>query len=46
LWLGFIIGWDKPILSIGVLPFILAEFFKIFLLALLIPKISFFNKSI
>jgi len=46
LWLGFIIGWDKPILSIGVLPFILAELFKIFLLALLIPKISFFNKPI
>jgi biotin transport system substrate-specific component len=46
LWLGFIIGWDKPIVSIGVLPFILAEFFKVFLLALLIPKINFFNKSI
>jgi biotin transport system substrate-specific component len=29
LWLGFLIGWDKPILKLGVQPFLLAELFKI-----------------
>tara|TARA_B100000767_G_scaffold169633_1_gene158830 strand:- start:692 stop:1243 length:552 start_codon:yes stop_codon:yes gene_type:complete len=28
-WLGSLIGWDKPILQLGVYPFLLAEFFKI-----------------
>ena len=32
LWLGMLIGWDKPILKLGVMPFLLAEFFKITLL--------------
>tara|TARA_B100000989_G_scaffold207795_1_gene157506 strand:- start:86 stop:637 length:552 start_codon:yes stop_codon:yes gene_type:complete len=35
LWLGFIIGWDKPIYNLGVRPFLLAELFKIILLAFL-----------
>jgi biotin transport system substrate-specific component len=35
LWLGSLIGWDKPIIQLGVTPFILAEFFKICLLTLL-----------
>ena len=35
LWLGTLIGWDKPIVQLGVTPFILAEFFKICLLTLL-----------
>ena len=35
LWLGSLIGWDKPIFSLGVKPFILAEFFKILLLTLI-----------
>ena len=39
LWLGTIIGWDKPILSLGVYPFLLAEIFKILLLTLLSKKI-------
>lgn len=42
-WLGSIIGWDKPIYEIGIQPFILAEFFKIFLLAMIIPKVFFFK---
>ena len=29
LWLGTLIGWDKPILELGVMPFLLAEVFKI-----------------
>ena len=27
--LGTLIGWDKPILQLGVTPFLLAELFKI-----------------
>ena len=34
LWLGTIIGWDKPILSLGVYPFLLAEIVKILILTL------------
>ena len=46
LWLGTLIGWDKPILELGVTPFLLAELFKIFLLALLAKKIIKFRKFI
>ena len=39
LWLGTLIGWDKPILQLGVTPLLLAEFFKISLLTLITKKI-------
>ena len=39
LWLGTLIGWDKPILALGAQPFLLAEVFKIILLALITKKI-------
>ena len=39
LWLGTLLGWDKPILQLGVKPFLLAEIFKIILLTLLTKKI-------
>ena len=39
LWLGTLIGWDKPIIQLGVMPFLLAEIFKISLLTLLTKKI-------
>ena len=32
LWLGTLIGWDKPIFELGVAPFLSAEIFKIVLL--------------
>ena len=32
LWLGIIMGWNKPIFSLGVAPFLLAEIFKVLLL--------------
>ena len=38
-WLGTLIGWDKPILSLGVTPFLLAEVFKIILLSFLAKKL-------
>ena len=39
LWLGNLIGWDKPIINLGVTPFLYAEAFKIILLSLLVKKI-------
>ena len=33
LWLGFLIGWDKPIFKLGAYPFLLAELFKMLILA-------------
>ena len=39
LWLGTIVGWDKPIFALGAKPFLLAETFKIVLLALITKKI-------
>ncbi len=39
LWLGTLIGWDKPIFSLGVTPFLLAEIFKVLLLTLMIKKL-------
>ena len=46
LWLGTLIGWDKPIFELGVAPFLLAEVFKIGLLSILIKKILKFRKFI
>ena len=39
LWLGNLIGWDKPLIELGLTPFLLAEIFKISLLAILAKKI-------
>ena len=46
LWLGNLIGWDKPILQFGVYPFLLAELFKLMLLTVLIKKITLIKKFI
>ena len=46
LWLGILIGWDKPIIALGVTPFLLAELFKICLLAILAKTIIKFRKFI
>ena len=46
LWLGTLIGWDKSIIKLGVMPFLLAEFFKIVLLTILSKKILKFRKFI
>ena len=37
IWLGTLIGWDKPIFKLGAQPFLLAELFKILLLLFLMP---------
>ena len=46
LWLGNIIGWDKPLIELGVAPFLLAEILKISLLTILAKKILKFRKFI
>ena len=40
LWLGGLIGWDKPIFKLGVQPFLLAELFKILLVTFAINQIK------
>ena len=46
LWLGTLIGWDKPILEFGVYPFLLAEILKLALLVIISKKIINFRKFI
>ena len=46
LWLGSLIGWDKPIIQLGVTPFLLAEIFKISLLTILVKQILKIRKFI
>ena len=45
-WLGNLIGWDKPIIQLGVTPFLFAELFKISILALLAKNIFKLRKFI
>ena len=46
IWLGTLIGWDKPIFALGAKPFLLAEIFKIMILALLTKQIIKIKKFI
>ena len=46
IWLGILIGWDKPIIQLGVTPFLLAELFKILILTLLTKKLIGLKKFI
>ena len=46
LWLGTIIGWDKPVIELGILPFLPAEILKIALLTFLTKKILKLRKFI
>jgi len=39
-WLGTLIGWEKPIFELGVKPFLLAELFKILLATFTIKKLK------
>ena len=43
-WLGILIGWEKPIFKLGAQPFLLAELFKILLLLFLAPNLLKFKK--
>ena len=46
IWLGTLIGWDKPIFKLGAQPFLLAELFKILLLLLFTPTLLKIKKLI
>ena len=46
LWLGSLLGWDKPIIALGVTPFLYAEIFKIALLTIIAKKIFKIRKLI
>ena len=46
LWLGHLIGWDKPLLELGLIPFLLAELFKISLLTIISKKLIKLRKLI
>ena len=46
LWLGTLIGWDKPIFALGAKPFLIAEILKIAILALLAKQIIKIRKFI
>ena len=46
MWLGILIGWEKPLFKLGVQPFLLAELFKILLLLFLIPSLLKIKKII
>ena len=46
IWLGSIIGWDKPLFQLGAQPFLLAELFKILIVALTINQVKKLRKFI
>jgi biotin transport system substrate-specific component len=45
-WLGMLLGFEKPLLSWGLNPFILSEIFKLLLLTILVPQLLLFRKKI
>ncbi len=45
-WLGIIIGWEKPLIQLGVTPFLLAEVTKMLLLTVLAKKLLKLRKFI
>ena len=46
LWLGFLIGWDKPVFQLGAQPFLLAELFKILILIIIAGSLNKIKKFI
>jgi len=44
LWLGNLIGWEKPLFQLGVQPFLLAELFKILIVLISLPQIKKLNQ--
>ena len=46
IWLGSLIGWDKPVFQLGAQPFLLAELFKILIVTFTINQIKKIKKFI
>jgi len=44
LWLGTLIGWEKPLFQLGVQPFLLAELFKILIVLIGFSKMKKINQ--
>ncbi len=38
-WLGNFIGWDKPVLKLGLYPFLLGDLIKIFMVVFILPPV-------
>ncbi len=45
-WLGFLIGWEKPIFKLGAQPFLLAELFKVLIVSATVNHIKKLKKLI
>ncbi len=43
-WLGSVLGWDKPILAWGMQPFLVGDFVKILIAAAVLPQLWKFQK--
>ena len=46
IWLGILIGWDKPIFQFGAQPFLLAELFKMLILSIIAGSLNKVKKII
>ena len=46
IWLGTLIGWDKPIFKLGAEPFLLAELFKVLILTIIVGYLKKLKKII
>jgi biotin transport system substrate-specific component len=44
LWLGILIGWEKPLFQLGVQPFLLAELFKVLIILISFSQIKKLNQ--
>jgi len=44
LWLGILIGWEKPLFELGAQPFLLAELFKILIILFSLSKLKKINQ--
>ena len=44
LWLGTLIGWEKPLFQLGVQPFLLAELFKVLIILFSLSKLKKLNQ--
>ena len=44
LWLGSLIGWEKPIFELGAQPFLLAELLKVLIATLMVKQFKRFRK--
>ena len=44
LWLGILIGWEKPLFQLGVQPFLFAELFKVLIVLFSLSKLNKINQ--